>query len=191
MQAFFEKYKALIGIVLLVLIVLGGGILIYREQVSTPIVFETADSSTAESASSGVIWVDIKGAVSIPGVYQMLDGDRVEDVILAAGGLTAEADLDVFTLSRAARVVDEQLVIVPKIVENTIIPASQPTTVSSGNCISINQASASELDSLPNIGEVRSNKIVDARPYQTFDELVSKQVLSQSVLDEIKDLICL
>ena len=52
--------------------------------------------------------------------------------------------------------------------------------------ININSASASELDSLPGIGDKRAAAIIKGRPYKTTDELVSKKVLSQGVYNKIK-----
>lgn len=56
--------------------------------------------------------------------------------------------------------------------------------------VNINTSSAAELQrSLPGIGDVRSKAIVAGRPYASPDDLVAKKVLTQGVLDGVKDLI--
>jgi competence protein ComEA len=56
---------------------------------------------------------------------------------------------------------------------------------------SINTASQADLIKLPQIGKVRSAKIIANRPYKSTDELVSKKVISQGVYNKIKDMITL
>ena len=56
--------------------------------------------------------------------------------------------------------------------------------------VNINTSSAAELQrSLPGVGDVRSKAIVAGRPYASPDDLVAKKVLTQGVLDGIKDLV--
>jgi DNA uptake protein ComE-like DNA-binding protein len=53
--------------------------------------------------------------------------------------------------------------------------------------IDINSAPASELETLPGIGEAYSKRIVDGRPYKGKDELVQKKIVPQATYDKIKD----
>jgi DNA uptake protein ComE-like DNA-binding protein len=53
--------------------------------------------------------------------------------------------------------------------------------------LDINTAPASELQTLPGIGEAYSKKIVENRPYKRKDELVTKNVVPQATYDKIKD----
>lgn len=57
--------------------------------------------------------------------------------------------------------------------------------------ISINNATASELDALPGIGDKRAAAIIKGRPYKSTDELVSKKVLTHGIYNKIKDHITL
>lgn len=59
-------------------------------------------------------------------------------------------------------------------------------TVVSGK-ININTASASELDTLWGIGEVRAKDIIDNRSYSSIDELLTKKVIPSNVFEKIKD----
>ena len=53
--------------------------------------------------------------------------------------------------------------------------------------VNLNAATAEQLDTIPNIGEKRSEAIIKGRPYKTTAELVSKKVLTQGIFDKIKD----
>jgi competence protein ComEA len=53
--------------------------------------------------------------------------------------------------------------------------------------LDINTASATELETLPGIGDAYSKKIIENRPYKRKDELVQKKVLPQATYDKIKD----
>ena len=53
--------------------------------------------------------------------------------------------------------------------------------------LDINTAPASELETLPGIGEAYSKKIVENRPYKRKDELVQKKIVPQATYDKIKD----
>ncbi len=52
--------------------------------------------------------------------------------------------------------------------------------------VNINTGSATELGSLPQIGKVRTAKIIAGRPYKSVDELVTKKVLSPKLFDKLK-----
>ena len=143
----------------------------------------------------GPIQVYISGAVAKPGVYEMADGDRAIDALYEAGGPNADADLEAVNL--AGRLHDEDQVRIPRIGE----PATSVSSESSGpgsNAISgpvdINTASAEELDSsLPGIGEVYSNRIVQSRvadgPFAVPDDLLARGLVPRGTFEKIRDLI--
>lgn len=201
-------------------ILLGGGsisaiiivisLLIYSATPSEPIIFSSETShmdsplSQRSDGSSqnggGVIKVDVEGAVDRPGLYDLPFGARVEDAIIAAGGLTMEADSETFgkVMNRAMKLVDGGKIFVPKINENVTSDSKTSHIInqidegkSQNGLISINYASQSELESLPGVGPVTASKIIANRPYQTLEELVTKKTVGQSVFQKIKDLIAL
>jgi competence protein ComEA len=57
--------------------------------------------------------------------------------------------------------------------------------------ISLNRATSSELESLPGIGPVRAQKIIQGRPYQKTEDLVERKIIYRSLYDKIKDQIAL
>ena len=62
------------------------------------------DKDTVETEPTVLLYADICGAVENPGVYELEDGARICDLVKLAGGLTAEADLNV--LNQAEKVTD-------------------------------------------------------------------------------------
>ena len=59
--------------------------------------------------------------------------------------------------------------------------------VAAPKLVNLNAATPEQLDTIPNIGEKRSEAIIKGRPYQTTQELVTKKVLTQGIYDKIKD----
>ena len=69
-------------------------------------------------------------------------------------------------------------------------PASTaPAGAKSGTPMDLNSATVDQLKTLPGIGDAYSKKIVDGRPYQRKDQLVSRNILPQATYDKIKDLV--
>jgi competence protein ComEA len=64
-----------------------------------------------------------------------------------------------------------------------------PAAAKAGALLDLNSASLADLKALPGIGDVYSKKIVDGRPYQRKDQLVSKNIVPQATYDKIKDMV--
>ncbi len=146
--------------------------------------------------------VDVRGAVRNPGVYTLPPGARREDAVEAAGGVTDEADREALHLS--LRVHDEGYVYIGRIGETPRPPiatalASTPTggpsgsEPGSGGVIDLNTASVELLGTLPGIGEVRANAIMDYRRqngcFQSTSDVTNVSGIGSGIYERIRDLV--
>lgn len=186
LESWFFENRAFATIALLGLIILGSGLFLMRSGFFEGTKVEILEKSGGGEGVGGQVTVEIAGAVEKPGVYKLLASERVERLLIEAGGLSAEADREWVekNLNRAAKLVDGQKIYIPRIGESTT--SSMGTTSITGR-INLNTASVSELDNLSGIGVVRAKAIVENRPYASINELVTKKIISQSVFDKIKD----
>jgi len=165
--------------------VVGAGVVIYADW--------TAPSHvTIGPAGSSQIVVSIDGAVATPGVVALPGGARLQDLLEAAGGLAADAD--VTGLNLAARLVDGERVTIPRLAVAPTAINSNGTPVAPGpHLIDINTAPVWELDQLPGIGPVIAQRIVDYRdqhgPFRTIDDLDEVEGISPEMVDELRPLV--
>jgi competence protein ComEA len=134
----------------------------------------SARPSARARAAPGVV-VDVEGAVRRPGLVRLPSGSRVADAVTHAGGTTRLADRD--SVNLAAPVSDGQQVLVPRRGAVAVAggaPSAAGGTPASGP-ISLSSASAEQLDTLPGVGPVTAQKIVDFRTehgaFHSVDEL--------------------
>ncbi|MCX6791609.1 MAG: ComEA family DNA-binding protein [Candidatus Gottesmanbacteria bacterium] len=181
--AILRNYKIpiFLGGISVLTIIVSIVLLVKSTQTPTPIEFS---SDRVEASSSAVLTVDVEGAVASPGVYTLPGGARVEDAIAAAGGLERDADDALFakTMNRAAKLVDGGKIYIPSLSSSPQSPQSPLSPL-----VSVNSGSQSELDSLPGVGPVTAQKIIDNRPYQTLDDLVTKKAIGPSLYEKLKN----
>ena len=132
LKSIWDTYFSIVCTVLLVFLISGVGVLIYRsfqkEEKMTKIE-EPAEIKEEEEVVSKAIKVDIKGAVKKPGVYEVSSTQNVSDLIALSGGLTKTADTSNINLSRA---LEDQMVI--KISTKSELKKSAPTNISECVC---------------------------------------------------------
>ncbi|WP_044747674.1 helix-hairpin-helix domain-containing protein [Aeribacillus alveayuensis] len=133
-----------------------------------------------------IIYVDVKGAVKNPGVYEVKETDRVLTVIEKAGGFHENADINQVNL--AAKLVDGSIVYVPKIGEQASNDNNQSP---SNNKININNATMEELQTLTGIGPSKAEAIISYReengPFQAVDEIKNVSGIGEKSFEKIKD----
>ncbi|HLX31618.1 MAG TPA: ComEA family DNA-binding protein [Gaiellaceae bacterium] len=153
-----QLFGAAIGVaVVLVLLIrhLGGS------GAAAPVVAPVRPSA-AKPAAANLLVVDVAGAVRKPGLYRLPSSSRVDDAIAAAGGATAKAQLDAVNL--AAPVADGEQVLVPGSGAGGAAAVSSPAAGSSPSApLDLNSATLEQLESLPGIGPVTAQKILDYR----------------------------
>lgn len=148
-------------------------------------------SKDSHAASKIVLNIDVEGQVAKPGVYKLSQDSIVQDALIAAGGLSEDADRNWVSknLNLAQKLTDAQKIYIPRqgeIVSESLSTSQNSTAVKNG-LININTASEIELDSLPGVGPVTAEKIINNRPYLAVNDLLDKKVVSAKVFDEIKD----
>jgi competence protein ComEA len=149
-----------------------------------------------ENQETELLGVHVAGAVNKPGVYHLDPGARVEDAVNRAGPL-ADADLNALNLAR--RIVDGEMIRVPK--EGDAVTPDGNSTESGilatqeqlGGKININTASVAELDTLPGIGPAIAQRIIDYRtnhgPFRSSEDLLKVSGIGEKRYEQLKDLI--
>lgn len=153
-----------------------------RSLKKTPSVEYLAKTGVASGEKPGRdIWVDVSGAVVAPGVYKLTEEARTKDALIAAGGLTDEADR-VFVakvINLAQKVNDGDKIFIPT-------AGGEVAGVTTG-MVNLNKATTDELMSLDGIGTARAQAIIKNRPYAKPEELLTKKVVTKAVFEKIKD----
>ena len=157
----------------------------------TPVAPVAGPTTTAAAE----VVVDVVGAVRRPGLYRLPQGGRVADALGRAGGATRRADLALVNL--AAPLADGEQVVVP--VRGQGAPAgaaaagSGASGAASSGPVHLNTATADQLDSLPGIGPVTAQKILDYRQkhgaFGSVDELDAVPGIGPARLDQLRDLV--
>ncbi|WP_129630024.1 ComEA family DNA-binding protein [Candidatus Oscillochloris fontis] len=136
--------------------------------------------------------VYISGAVAAPDVYRLPADARVLDVVLAAGGLLADAASEQINL--AAPLTDAQHIHIPRQSDPAAVPApAEVAAASSGGAININRASAVDLEELPGIGQALAARIVAYRdqqgPFGSVEDLQQVSGIGESLFNQIRPLV--
>ncbi len=193
-------------IFLLIMIIIVLGVILYKnfnfEENFTinPPVNSSEDSSTVKIEVPQVI-IHISGAVKNPGVYQLKSTDRVIDAVKIAGGAIEEANLDAINLAALLR--DGQKIIIPYKIsknsdeendDNIYINIEDMYSSSTTDKININTANSNILQTLPGIGPVLSERIIEYRNqnglFGIIDDIKDVSGIGEKKFEGIKELIC-
>lgn len=176
---------------LLGLVVVGAILLVTSPQRGQPLVLvtHTPNLTPDPTVTPKLIRIHVTGLVNMPGVYTLPETARLEDAIQAAGGLLEEADPQ--SLNLAAELVDGQ---------RLYIPSAQDVTLTNDDrglspLVNINTAGFAELDSLPGIGEVKAQAILDYRQknglFTALEDLMKVEGINQSLFEKLEGFITL
>lgn len=151
--------------------------------------------------------VHVAGGVLSPGVYEFEPGARVKDALERAGGSKADASLDDINLS--AKLVDGEQVYVPLKSEDPPAEVAKVAEVYAGSraksagakakssskslapkSVSLNTATAAELDRLPGVGPSTAAKIIAYRQdhggFSSIDEVLAVKGIGHKKLAEMR-----
>jgi len=158
-----SKYWTLLIFLLIAVIAVGSLITWSKYSRSQPVEISLPPTQELEGE------VYIGGAVNNPGFYPLKDGDSIDDIIQAAGGTSADADLNQLKL---------------------YVPEAGETLPQK---INLNRADAWLLQALPGIGETRAKAIIDYRQqnghFRNINELTEVEGIGTTTYEKIKHLI--
>ena len=174
---------------------------------------QTAEPSLTEDTSApATVQVYICGAVAMPGVYELPEGVILNDVVECAGGFTENADITrvnlVYEIDSNVSVfipdcsqTDESVSEAVFEIQEDIIRDDDEylwgedtgSQQESASLVNINTAALDELKSLPGIGEVTAQAIIDYRnttPFSAIEDIKNVTGIGDSKFNRIKDYIC-
>lgn len=190
------------ALAVLVVLVLGGRFALAGDERGADVVATapTAESVEptgglieAESPPARVLLVHVVGAVRKPGLYRLPEGSRVADALERAGGTRSRAALELVNL--ASPVADGQQVVVPLSGKagGTAPAGGQVPAGGSPQPVLLNSATLEELDTLPGVGPVTAQKILDYRTehgaFGSVEELDAVPGIGPATLAELTPLV--
>jgi len=146
--------------------------------------------ATTQDARAAGLFVHVVGAVRRPGLYRLPEGSRVADAVTRAGGATRKAQLELVNL--AARIADGEQVVVPRRGAAAAVGGAGGAAATTGP-VHLNTATLEQLDTLPGVGPVTAQKILDYRQkhgaFGSVDELDAIPGIGPARLEQVRDLV--
>jgi competence protein ComEA len=187
-----SRRNILVAASCLALLLFVGSKLLAKPQASTGLA-PPAAAPTETAAAPTVLVVDVVGAVRRPGLYRLAQGARIADAVSRAGGATSKADLALINL--AAPLADGEQVVVPRRGTAALGAPADPAGAGAASTgpIHLSTATLEQLDSLPGIGPVTAQKILDYRQkhgaFTSVDALDAVPGIGPARLDQLEDLV--
>ena len=182
------KEKIIISVVILVISIIGLKLFLSKnaakvDQFEEVVLTDTTDliaETEKENNDAVKMYVDIKGAVKLPGMYEVTSDMRVLNVIDMAGGLKETADDSQVNFSQ--RIEDQMVIYIPiegEELSETVIAGTNSNTANiskdEDGKINLNQATKEELMTLSGVGEKKAEKIIEYREengsFKTIEDL--------------------
>lgn len=165
----------------------------FTNEEPAPVISE----QTQDKSKEQLITVYVSGAVARPGLYELPAGIRAQEVVEAAGGFTEAANQEKVNLAKKLK--DGSQVNVPalkgskKAITGTNASAGTASIGSQqkqAGLVNINTASITELDSLPGVGEVTAQRIVEYRQQHSFtriEDIMQVKGIGEAKFNKMKD----
>ncbi len=201
----YKKGLILLAIIVIVLITVFGYIIgenndeaVLPNEEEQDIVENKEDEENVQEIST--IFVDIDGAVKNPGIYELNEGERVNDAIDAAGGFTEDVNADYVSkhINKARILQDEEKLYIPKIGDdvtsievNSNLNNDENINTPTGK-ININTATKNQLSTLKGIGEAFAQRIIEKRQdkkFNSIEDIKNVKGIGDKTFEQIKDYI--
>ncbi len=155
---------------------------------AVPQVKEIKSSAGVSELPTRMVYIDVAGKVKTPGVYQLPEGSRVIDAIEIAGGVRRGVDTSHINLAR--KLVDGEQVLITSKKFQAITPSSGRKSIFTGK-VSINSGTKAQFDSLPGIGPVLAQRILDHRskngPFSQISDIQNVSGIGASIFAQIAE----
>jgi competence protein ComEA len=189
------REQIVVGSVLVLGVLFLGSKLLSRSHAvaAPPIPTATSEAHGAAAPTAGApMYVDVVGAVRRPGLYRLPRGARIADAVARAGGPTRKAQLELVNV--AAPLADGEQVVVPRRgVASATAAASGAGAGAAAGPVHLSTATAEQLDSLPGVGPVTAQKILDYRQqhggFSSVAELDAVPGIGPARLEQLKGLV--
>ena len=182
-----EQKRGLV-ILLTLTVGLGGFYFLNSRPQAEPVVIQEIPTAATESVTTLLI-INVAGKVKNPGVYQLPPGSRVVDALEAAGQQLKGVDISDINLARV--LVDGEQILIGS--NRTVSGKVTAKKITADNPLDINRATIAQLDTLPGIGPVTAQRIIDYRTkagrINAVDELKKISGLGGVKFEEIKALL--
>ena len=143
----------------------------------------------AEKRHDEKIFVDVKGAVKHPGVFETTKDKRVKDLIEEAGGLLDDADTSTLNLSQ--KVKDQMVIYVLKHGEKPKQISDGGSSSSNADVININTANKEQLMKISGVGKTKAEAIISYREkngdFKKKEDITKVRGIGKSTFEKIKD----
>ena len=143
----------------------------------------------AENRHDEKIFVDVKGAVKHPGVFETTKDKRVKDLIEEAGGLLDDADTSTLNLSQ--KVKDQMVIYVLKHGEKPKQISDSSSSSSNTDVININTANKEQLMKISGVGKTKAEAIIAHREkngdFKKKEDITKVRGIGKSTFEKIKD----
>ena len=143
----------------------------------------------AENRHDEKIFVDVKGAVKHPGVFETTKDKRVKDLIEEAGGLLDDADTATLNLSQ--KVKDQMVIYVLKHGEKPKQISDGGSSSSNTDVININTANKEQLMKISGVGKTKAEEIISYREkngdFKKKEDITKVHGIGKATFEKIKD----
>jgi competence protein ComEA len=137
-------------------------------------------------APTPLITVHVTGWVMNPGLVALPEGSRVADAVAGAGGLRPGADTT--NVNLASVLADGEQVVIPG---PGAEPAREGEPDPGDGLVHLNRATAAELETLPGVGPVLAERIVQYReehgPFRTVEDLLDVPGIGEAKLASLRE----
>ena len=205
------KNKKIISIIIVAILIFISSIILYGKNedkvfvdnymddifvdTNEEVVFSNTDTveniltNKDEKIDIPMIFVEIKGEVLKPDVYELQEGSIVKDLIEEAGGLTEEADIS--NINRAKKLQNHELIVIHNINDKDTAPVLNEIVIESNGLININLADINELQKITGIGQVKAESIIEYREknggFKSIDEVKNVDGIGEKTFEKIKE----